>query len=78
VRSPQTVPSPVAVKESVAQPLIKDRSSSIPAGSVIRVAAPTDEEIAQREEERQKREEEVRRNESSLRQWLHDHLPLFF
>ncbi len=78
VRSPQTVPSPVAVKESVAQPLIKDRSSSIPAGSVIRAAAPTDEEIAQREEERQKREEEVRRNESSLRQWLHDHLPLFF
>jgi len=77
-RTPQSVASPVAVKESVSQPLIKDRSTSIPAGSVIRAAAPTDQEIAQREEERQKREEEVRRNESSLRQWLHDHLPLFF
>lgn len=78
VRSPQTVPTPVAVKEPVGQPLVKDRSAPITAGGVVRAAAPTDEEVAKREEERRRREEEVRRNESSLRQWLHDHLPLFF
>jgi hypothetical protein len=77
-RSPQTVPTPVVVKESVSQPLVKDLSTTISSGNVIQATAPTDEEIAQREEAKRKREEEVRRSESSLRQWLHDHFPLFF
>ena len=77
-RSSTTVPSPVAIGESKGQPLTKDRSAPIAADAVIRVVAPTEEEIAQREEEKRKREEEIRSHESSLRQWLHDHLPLFF
>jgi len=77
-RSSQTVSTPVVVKEPVSQPLVKDRSATISSGNVLQATAPTAEEIAQREEEKRKREEEVRRSESSLRQWLHDHLPLFF
>lgn len=77
-RSPQAVSTPVVVKESVSQPLVRDRSATISSGNVIQATAPTDEEIAQREEAKRKREEEVRRSESSLRQWLHDHFPLFF
>lgn len=77
-RSSQSVSTPVVVKESVSQPLVKDRSATISSGNVLQATAPTAEEIAQREEEKRRREEEVRRSESSLRQWLHDHLPLFF
>ena len=62
----------------MSQPLVKDRSATISSGNVLQATAPTAEEIAQREEEKRKREEEIRRSESSLRQWLHDHLPLFF